>query len=119
MVSIGEYAFQECKEIVDVYCFAEKVPTTKNNAFFLADIEYATLHVPESCIELYKTSKPWNSFMNIVAITDLMSISTIENDGKNGCLNIYSINGIRRDTTHKGVNIFKYNNGKIKKVIIK
>lgn len=119
IVSIGEYAFQECKEIVDVYCFAEKVPTTKSSAFFLAGIEYATLHVPESSIDLYKMSNPWNNFMNIVAITDPMSVSTIDNDGKSGHLNIYSINGIRRDIIHKGINILKYNNGTIKKVITK
>ena len=118
MSSIGEYAFQGCKEIVNVYCFAEKVPTTKSNAFFLADIEYATLHVPESSLDLYKTSNPWKSFMNIVAITDYTSISTIENVGKSVHLNIYSINGMQRDTIHKGFNIIK-NDGKIKKVIIR
>ena len=62
VTSIGDGAFSDCKEIENVYCYAETVPSTVINAFIGAYIEYATLHVPESAINAYKTTKPWNAF---------------------------------------------------------
>ena len=41
---------------------ASTVPSTRTNAFKDAYIEYATLHVPESAINAYKTTKPWSAF---------------------------------------------------------
>ena len=53
----------------DVYCYAENVPSTESDAFYLFYPEYATLHVPAASIESYKTTSPWSSFGNIVALT--------------------------------------------------
>ena len=39
-------SFGLCSEIEDVYCYAEKVPYTKQDAFKNSYIEYVTLHVP-------------------------------------------------------------------------
>ncbi len=66
--SIGNYAFASCPELVDVYCYAENVPTTISNAFNDSYIEYATLHVPEEAIEDYGKVEPWNGFKNIIAV---------------------------------------------------
>ena len=65
---IGEKAFADCKELLDVYCLAEKAPTTSAYAFDNSEIEYATLHVPETYIEMYKTVEPWKGFGSIVAL---------------------------------------------------
>ena len=62
VTSIGSSAFSCCKEIENVYCYAEIVPSTETNAFEDAYIEYTTLHVPESAINAYKTTKPWSAF---------------------------------------------------------
>ena len=62
VTSIGSKAFADCAEISDVYCLAEKVPTTKNDAFENSYPDYATLHVPASSIEEYKANTPWSSF---------------------------------------------------------
>ena len=62
VTSIGDYAFKECKDLTDVYCHAEKVPSTGSDAFADSYIEYATLHVPESAIEDYKAKTPWSGF---------------------------------------------------------
>ena len=48
--------FHVCSELIDVYCYAEKVPSTKSDAFFGSYPEYATLHVPDASIESYKIS---------------------------------------------------------------
>ena len=59
---IGSNAFANCPELTDVYCYAEKVPTTDTNAFEGSYIEYATLHVPTNAVASYKTTAPWSSF---------------------------------------------------------
>ncbi|OYP64727.1 leucine-rich repeat domain-containing protein [Prevotella sp. P2-180] len=62
VTSIGQWAFSGCKNIENVYCYAATVPSTEINAFEDAYIEYATLHVPESAINAYKTTEPWSAF---------------------------------------------------------
>ncbi|MDD7226759.1 MAG: leucine-rich repeat domain-containing protein, partial [Prevotella sp.] len=62
VTSIEDDAFSGCKNIENVYCYAETVPSTETDAFRDAYIEYATLHVPESAINAYKTTEPWSAF---------------------------------------------------------
>ena len=59
---IGDEAFADCPELTDVYCYAESVPITKANAFDGSYIEYATLHVPTSAINSYRSTAPWSGF---------------------------------------------------------
>ena len=68
--NIYSEAFANCSELLDVYCYAEKVSSTNSNAFDGSYPEYATLHVPASAIESYKTTAPWSSFGTIVSLTD-------------------------------------------------
>lgn len=78
---IGSCTFSNCKEITDVYCYAKSVPAnvglSVNSAVYgksLSDafdgslINYATLHVPSSSLNLYMSKQPWKNFGNIVAI---------------------------------------------------
>ena len=68
VTSIGDWAFDTCENIENVYCYAEVVPSTDVYAFYNSDIEKATLHVPASAIEAYKTTAPWSDFGTIKAI---------------------------------------------------
>ena len=68
MKSIGYYAFRECENIENVYFYAEEVPSTISDTFYNSNIEIATLHVPASAIEAYKTTEPWSDFGTIKAI---------------------------------------------------
>lgn len=61
-------AFASCKELTDVYCYAENVPSTSTDAFKDSYIEYATLHVPATSVNAYKSAEPWKNFKSIVAI---------------------------------------------------
>ena len=69
VTSIGSSAFRDCHDLLDVYCYAEKVPSTESNAFNGSYPEYATLHVPDASIESYKTTAPWSSFGKIVGLS--------------------------------------------------
>ncbi len=65
---IEESAFRLCTKLTDVYCLASKTPQTGTDVFKDSYIEYATLHVPKSSVNLYKMAEPWNNFKEIVAI---------------------------------------------------
>ena len=81
VTSIGDWAFAYCKNIENVYCYAEEVPSTDFDAFDDSNIENATLYVPASAIEAYKTTKPWSSFGTIKAIEDADGIESAKERG--------------------------------------
>ena len=66
MKSIGSYAFMNCPKLSDVYCYAENVPSTGSDVYKNSYIDYATLHVPQSSLNLYQQKTPWSSFGTIV-----------------------------------------------------
>ena len=70
VTSIGWCAFGDCPDLLDVYCYAEKVPSTDSYAFYGSYREYATLHVPDASVDSYKATAPWSGFGKIVALTD-------------------------------------------------
>ena len=63
---IGLSAFANCKNLEEVYCYAESVPQTNADAFNGSYIEYATLHVPDASVNVYKQAEPWKIFKSIV-----------------------------------------------------
>ena len=69
--SIGKNSFSNCALLTDVYCLAEKVPSTDATAFDGSYTEYATLHVPASAINAYKMTAPWSNFQEIVPTEDV------------------------------------------------
>ena len=89
------------------------------SAFFLAEIEQATLHVPESSIDLYKLATPWKNFKNIVAISE--DDTAIETSVSIPVMiqEYYSMNGQKFGEPKKGINIIRMADGSYKKVIFK
>ncbi len=75
--SIGE-DFAYCKELTDVYCYADKIPSAEAGAFSYSNIWNATLHVPAASIEQYKTASPWINFGTIVPLTDEDAIAEVQ-----------------------------------------
>lgn len=68
MTSIGNYAFEGCSGLTSVTCLAENVPNTGYNAFKDVPQSTATLYVPETSLNAYKTADQWKEFGNIVGI---------------------------------------------------
>ena len=115
VTSIRGNAFYGCSELLDVYCYAEKVPSTNSNAFDGSYPEYATLHVPDASVESYKATTPWRSFGKIVALTP-EETGIDELKGENGKVKtaLYDLSGRRVQKAQKGIFI---QNGK--KVMVK
>ena len=65
---ISDEAFAKCSNLENVYCYAEKVPSTDGTAFEGSGIEYSTLHVLGSSLSSYKTTCPWSGFGTIKAL---------------------------------------------------
>ena len=69
VATIDYGAFADCPELLDVYCYAEQVPSFGEEAFAGSYPEYATLHVPDGSIEDYMTTTPWSQFGNIIGLS--------------------------------------------------
>lgn len=74
--TISINAFKNCKGITDVYCYAENVPETDENAFDATPTEKSTLHVPANVVDDYRAAWPWSDFKEIVP---LKNTSLIDN----------------------------------------
>ena len=104
VTSIGLSAFYGCSELLDVYCHAEKVPSTGIDIFVNSPIQKVTLHVPAASIDNYKATEPWRSFGEIVALTDEETgIDELKSEnGKRGTV-LYDLSGRRIKNTQKGI----------------
>ena len=81
VTSIGYEAFAYCENIENVYCYAEEVPSTDSYVFYDSNIENATLYVPASAIEAYKTTEPWSDFGTIKAIDTTVGVESVNDRG--------------------------------------
>ena len=59
---------KDCIDLKDVYCYIEEVPNTPAKAFIGSNYENATLHVPYSAVNEYKSISPWSKFGSIVGM---------------------------------------------------
>ena len=64
---ISHGAFEKCGDLKDVYLNGGRLPNLVNNTnpFRGSEVEYATLYVAESLMELCKQVEPWKGFGNI------------------------------------------------------
>ena len=123
-----------CMGMTSVFALSRE-PTIINENTFLAPsgtdeegnptenriYETATLYVPASSLEAYKTTAPWNKFGTIVGLTkeQIDGIKMIENEELKIESSYYDLNGRRLDRRHKGINIIRYSDGTVKKVLVK
>ena len=77
VTSIGSSAFNGCTNLQDLYCYAKTLPNDTEFdhlsgivAIFLTSFANATLHVPASALEDYRTMAPWSGFGTIVPIEE-------------------------------------------------
>lgn len=115
--------FKGCSSLTDMYCYAEEVLETNfNYSFEDSNYKNATLHVPASVLEAYKSTEPWYEFASIVALTDSdpnpTGIKSVSNSAK-AIERYYTIDGKLLSAPQRGLNIIKMSDGKTRKVVIK
>jgi hypothetical protein len=121
VTSIGDYAFEGCWNLRDIYYWAEDVPYIEDSTFESSLYIAATLHVPAVSVDAYKQTYPWSKFINTVPLTDddpkptsILSLKTNDNIYP---VDIYSIDGKRKSQPQRGLNIIRMSNGTTKKII--
>ena len=116
VTSIGESAFSCCYGLTSIYVYTKKIPKLGYNVFLGCYPENCTVYVPKGTYDAYKSSE-FGYFENIVEFdpTGINNVIT-SNDAKE--LSRYSLNGQRLSAPTKGLNIVKYSDGSVKKVVV-
>ena len=117
VTSIGGSAFSGCSGLRSIYVYAETVPSTVAGAFEGCDSKNCTVYVPKGTYDAYWLSEWWY-FDNIVEF-DATNIRNIVAEPEVQESARYAVNGQRLTAPVKGINLVKYNNGRVKKEIVK
>ena len=116
VTSIGKYAFYECSRLTSIYVYPENLPELGTDIFTGCDAKNCTVYVPTGTVDAYKSSE-FGYFKNIVEFDatgiDKVAISTNVKE-----VSRYSANGQRLSAPAKGLNIVKYSDGSVKKVVV-
>ena len=116
VTEIGELAFNRCSGLTSIYVYTEKLPKMGRSVFEDCDAKKCTVYVPKGTYDDYWLSE-FGYFENIVEFdpTGINNVIT-SNDAKE--LSRYSLNGQRLSAPTKGLNIVKYSDGSVKKVVV-
>ena len=113
---LGMYAFQRCSNLLSVYV-SWPTPISAYKTFSETNLGKCTLYVPQGTEQDYWLANVWGDFGKIVEFdaTGIDKVTT-SNDAKE--LSRYSVNGQRLSAPAKGLNIVKYSDGSVKKVVV-
>ena len=110
--------FCNLPKLKDFYCKYETPPAISvSESFKNTKINYATLHVPSSAVDVYKSTAPWSGFASIVGDADETGINSVISNSADE--RIYDIRGNRLDKKKKGLNIIRKSDGRTIKVLVK
>ncbi len=117
VTSIGDLTFYDCSGLRSIYVYAETPLSIGVGVFDGCDSENCILYVPKGTYDAYWYSK-WGYFDNIVEfdatnIRNIVAESEVQENAR------YAVNGQRLTAPVKGINLVKYNNGRVKKEIVK
>ena len=113
---IGGSAFSGCSGLASIYVYAEKVPKIGEDVFKGCDATKCILYVPKGTYDDYFISN-FGYFENIVEF-DATGIDKVTTSTDAKELSRYSVNGQRLSAPAKGLNIVKYSDGSVKKVVV-
>lgn len=119
VTSIGDDAFSKCDALSSIYLHCTVPPTIRSidHPFYDEIYKNATLYVPTGTRELYRQAEGWLSFYNI---SEFNSTGVEEAIGVNDReIGRYTLDGKSISTKHRGINIVKTREGKVKKQLVK
>ena len=116
VTSIGDWAFLGCSGLTSIYVYTKNLPELGFNVFFGCDAKNCTVYVPKGTIDDYKLSK-FGYFEKIVEF-DASGIDKVTTSTNAKEVSRYSANGQRLSAPAKGLNIVKYSDGSVKKVVV-
>ena len=117
VTAIGSGAFNSCSGLTSIYVYMEKLPETGSNLFLGCDEKKCTVYVPKGTGDAYFRSAEFGYFYNIVEF-DATGIDKVATSANVKEVSRYSANGQRLSAPAKGLNIVKYSDGSVKKVVV-
>ncbi len=117
VTAIGSGAFNGCSGLTSIYVYMEKLPETGSNLFLGCDEKNCTVYVPKGTGDAYFRSAEFGYFYNIVEF-DATGIDKVATSANVKEVSRYSANGQRLSAPAKGLNIVKYSDGSVKKVVV-
>lgn len=117
---LGFHAFLNCSNIETVICRASTPPAADNQAYENHSFDNgiyirANLFVPDTTIDAYKSTSPWDNFFHVLPLSEYSGIENIFIDSVSPVL-YYNVNGNMSVTPFNGLNIVKYSNGTYDKI---
>ena len=116
VTSIGNYAFEGCSGLTSIYVYLEKTPKLGTDIFSGCDAKNCKVYVPTGTYDDYWLSE-FGYFENIVEF-DATGIDKVTTSTDAQEVSRYSVNGQRLSAPAKGLNIVKYSDGSVKKVVV-
>ena len=116
VTSIGGYAFYGCSGLTSIYVYPENLPELGTDIFNGCDAKNCTVYVPKGTYDAYKSSE-FGYFEKIVEF-DASGINKVTTSTNAKEVSRYSANGQRLSAPAKGLNIVKYSDGSVKKVVV-
>ena len=116
VTSIGWYAFEGCSGLTSIYVYPENLPELGTDIFYGCDAKNCTVYVPKGTYDAYKSSR-FGYFEKIVEF-DAAGIDKVATSTNVKEVSRYSANGQRLSAPAKGLNIVKYSDGSVKKVVV-
>ena len=113
---IGREAFSGCSGLTSIYVYPENLPELGTDIFTGCNAQNCTVYVPKGTVDAYKSSK-FGYFENIVEF-DATGIDKVATSTNAKEVSRYSANGQRLSAPAKGLNIVKYSDGSVKKVVV-
>ena len=116
VTAIGGSAFEGCSGLTSIYVSWESPLSIAASTFKDANTEKCILYVPKGTYDDYWLSN-WGIFANIVEY-DATGINHIMTSGDAKEISRYAADGQRLEVPAKGLNIVKYSDGCVKKVVV-
>lgn len=116
VTEIGWCAFSGCSGLTSIYVSRESPAQIETSTFEDANTEKCILYVPKGTYDDYWFTY-WGIFANIVEY-DPTGINHITTSGDAKEISRYAADGQRLEVPAKGLNIVKYSDGSVKKVVV-
>ena len=118
ITSLGENAFNGCCGLTSIYAYMSDPHNISSSVFKEVDKQHCILYVPKDTYQSYWLADGWGEFTNIVEL-DVTGIKNMLYFKKSTKTKYFSPDGHCLTAPTKGVNIVKYNNGSVRKEMMK